>query len=55
MIIELLSQVTPGEAATIAAGFFFTMWIVALRNGKPKPRRYYETKIPSTLVIEQEA
>ena len=55
MIIELLSQITPGEAATIAAGFFFTMWIVALRNGKPKQRRFYKTELPSTLVIEQEA
>jgi hypothetical protein len=41
---------------TIAAGFFFIMWLVALRMGrKPREKRWYSTDIPSTLHIEHEA
>jgi len=42
------------QIATIAAGFFFVMWIAALRK-KPKEKRWYSTDIPSTLHIEREA
>ncbi len=49
------TSISGGEIATIAAGFFFIMWIVSLRGRKPKERRWYSTDIPSTLHIEHEA
>jgi hypothetical protein len=44
----------PQSLAMIAAGFFFVMWIVALRK-KPREKRWYSTEMPSTLHIEREA
>jgi hypothetical protein len=53
MVPDSLAGIT-----TIAAGFFFSLWLVTLWAGarkKPKEKRWYSTDIPSTLHIEHEA
>jgi hypothetical protein len=55
MLTDWFVTITPGQLATIAAGFFFVMWIASMRNRGPKQRKWYSTEIPSTLHIETEA